>query len=354
MEAALSNAELLAYISIFRSRENGRRGLEGQPSDQWVRTSARANRGPSGCGTARSSARRRRDRYASSRRRTSFHATTINFKFAQVGKNRFGLRQDPAGGPGHQGAYIPWFDAPSGKVQRMSAFVLASTDPPEAVLERVNRYTHSDRFKPMDGRSTFTSHWHVRLAMNELNGQPAGPEAAKVFKAMNVNLVHLAEFHGDGNPADPGPKRLPNSRRCSTSAASIPTKASSSFQAKKANAQLNTPAPAGTHAGHWIYLFPKPVYLTLVRGEACRSGRNRALRHGLSRRQRGGHGGISNGKKRSHGPLPRIKRRSLVPTFTRRRTGTKTTSGWAARGRRCPETFRSRAWESACSICWTI
>ena len=35
---------------------------------------------------------------------------------------------------------------------------------------------------------------------------------------------------------------------------------------EEANAQLNTPAPAGTHAGHWIYLFPKPVYLTLVRG----------------------------------------------------------------------------------------
>ena len=35
------------------------------------------------------------------------------------------------------------------------------------------------------------------------------PDLVKMFKDMNVNIVHLAEFHGDGHPRDPGPLRLP-------------------------------------------------------------------------------------------------------------------------------------------------
>lgn len=191
---------------------------------------------------------------------------TVNFKFAQVGKNRVGLRQDPAGGPGHQGAFIPWFDAPAGKVQKMTAFLVASKERAEAALERVKQYTHGDSFKPMVGRSTFTTHWHVRLAMNELAGTPAGPEAAKVFKEMNVNLVHLAEFHGEGNPFDPGPKRLPQLQAMFDVCRKYSDDKILFIPGEEANAHLNMPAPAGTHAGHWIYLFPKPVYLTLVRG----------------------------------------------------------------------------------------
>ena len=30
-----------------------------------------------------------------------------------------------------------------------------------------------------------------------------------MFKDMGVSMVHLAEFHGDGHPQDPGPLRLP-------------------------------------------------------------------------------------------------------------------------------------------------
>ena len=194
---------------------------------------------------------------------------TVNFKFAQVGKDRFGLRQDPAGGPGHQGAYIPWFDAPAGKTQRMAAFVWLGADAPEAALERVKKYTHDDAFKPMDGHLTFTSHWHVRLAMNELAGKGAAAEASKVFKSMNVNIVHLAEFHGDGNPNDPGPMRLPQMKKMFEVCREFSDDRLLFIPGEEANAHLNMPAPKGTHAGHWLYLFPKPVYLTLVRPEGA-------------------------------------------------------------------------------------
>jgi hypothetical protein len=193
------------------------------------------------------------------------HDWTTNFKTAQVGKNRFGLRQDAAGGPGHQGAYIPWFDAPAGKTQRMAAFVWLGAEKPEAALERLLRYTHGDAFKPLAGRATFASHWHLKLTMNDLAGKAAAAEAAAIFKAMNVNIIHLAEFHGDGHPADPGPQRLPELKRMFEVCRAHSDADVLFIPGEEANAQLNIPAPKGTPPGHWLYLFPKPVYLTLVR-----------------------------------------------------------------------------------------
>jgi hypothetical protein len=195
------------------------------------------------------------------------HDWTTNFRFAQVGKGRFGLRQDAAGGPGHQGAYLPWFDAPAGKTQRLAAFVWLGGERPEAALERLLKYTHGDAFKPMAGRTTFTSHWHLKLTMNDLAGRPAAAEAAAIFKAMNVNVVHLAEFHGDGHPADPGPQRLPELQHMFEVCRAHSDERLLFIPGEEANAQLNIPAPAGTAAGHWLYLFPRPVYLTLVRAK---------------------------------------------------------------------------------------
>jgi hypothetical protein len=186
-----------------------------------------------------------------------------NFQYAQAGGHRFGLRQDPD----RKNAFVPWIDAPAGRTQRMSAFLLLHAGKAEAALERVERYTRSDRFKPMDGRLTFTSHWHFRLAVAEMAGKPRAPEVAHVMKSMGVNLVHLAEFHGDGTPNDPGPKRLPELKAMFDLCRKYSDESLLFIPGEEANAWLNKPPPEKTHAGHWVYLFPKPVYLTLVRGE---------------------------------------------------------------------------------------
>jgi hypothetical protein len=193
---------------------------------------------------------------------------TDNFQFAQAGKGRFGLRQDPD----RKNAFVPWFDAPAGRVQRMHAFVHLFPGKAEEALERVKRYTNGDAFRPMDGRLTFTSHWHLRLTAAEIAGKSRAPEAVKVFKAMNVNLVHLAEFHGDAGmhkPNDPGPKRLPEIHAMFELCRKYSDDRLLLIPGEEANMQLNQPAPKGQHAGHWVYLFPKPVYLTLVRPEGA-------------------------------------------------------------------------------------
>lgn len=270
VEAALKNEEkLLAYIYDFQLDGDWQGAAwKDHQNDQWKRAVLEGESRPVGVRNRAIFGETRAGSVAVFPPPHAFFFPrdhTVNFKFAQVGKNRFGLRQDPAGGPGHQGAYIPWFDAPAGKTQHMSAFVLASTEKPEAALERMKRYTHSDTFKPLDGRFTFTSHWHLRLTMEELAGNHAAAEATRVFQAMNVNLVHLAEFHGDGNPADPGPKRLPQLKAMFELCRKYSDNHLVFIPGEEANAQLNIPAPPNTHPGHWLYLFPKPVYLTLVR-----------------------------------------------------------------------------------------
>ena len=85
----------------------------------------------------------------------------------------------------------------------------------EEALGKVLRYTHGDRFPKLPGYHTFTSHWHMATAMAALAGKGQRgdrgrrPTSSRMFKDMGVEIVHLAEFHGDGHPQDPGPVRLP-------------------------------------------------------------------------------------------------------------------------------------------------
>ena len=88
-----------------------------------------------------------------------------------------------------------------------------------------------------------------------------------MFKDMGVDAVHLAEFHGDGHPRDPGDGPLERSwRRCSTSAGGSPTTRSCSSPARRPTSTSASNAP-GAEPGHWLYLFPRPVYWTMNRGK---------------------------------------------------------------------------------------
>ncbi|HEV8291753.1 MAG TPA: hypothetical protein VGP94_07500, partial [Tepidisphaeraceae bacterium] len=187
---------------------------------------------------------------------------TDNLKFAQLGAAGFGLRQDPAGG----GAFVPWFDAPAGKTQRMDFFVMLSAEGAEETLSRVAAYTHNDSFKPLPGYLTFTSHYHSRLTVAEMAGKSVTPEFVAVMKGMGVNIVHVAEFHGDGNPDDPGPKRLPQMKAMFDLCRKYSDDKLLLIPGEEGNKYLGNPAPR-EHPGHWMYLFPKPVYLTWVRPE---------------------------------------------------------------------------------------
>jgi hypothetical protein len=185
----------------------------------------------------------------------------------QANKVGFGIRQNKDGG----GNFVPWFNAPPGVTHRMGMFLLLAAGTADDALRETLKLTHNDRFPELPGYKTFTSHYHMAIAVQAMEERAKGierkdpPDYVRVFKDMNVNMVHIAEFHGDGHPKDPGPLRLPEMqamfgecRRWSDDKLLlIPGEEGNEFLGLKLQ---------GKHPGHWMSLFPRPVYWTMVRG----------------------------------------------------------------------------------------
>jgi hypothetical protein len=184
------------------------------------------------------------------------------------GVERFGIgvRQDPRGG----GNFVPWFNAPPGTRQRIGLFLLPHAGEGAAALAEARKYTRGDRFKPLPEMTTFTSHYHMAVAMTAMEQQKRGidplpvPEFVKVFKDMGVQSIHLGEFHGDGHPQDPGPLRLPEMKMMFSECARLSDENFLLMPGEEANQHLGIRFP-GRHPGHWMLYFPKPVYWTMVR-----------------------------------------------------------------------------------------
>src|SRR5262249_16840098 len=179
----------------------------------------------------------------------------------------FGVRQNKDGG----GNFVPWFNAPPGVTHWMGAFYLLTNGTVDDALRETLKLTHGDRFVELPGYKTFTSHYHMAAAVHAIEEKAKGierrqpPEYVGVMKDFGVNLLHQAEFHGDGHPKDPGPLRLPEMqamfqecRRWSDDKLLlIPGEEGNDFLGLKLE---------GKHLGHWMSLFPRPGYCTMTRG----------------------------------------------------------------------------------------
>jgi hypothetical protein len=199
---------------------------------------------------------------------------TDNFGFNWYGSGHreradrfgFGVRQDESGGR----AFVPWFNAPPGTRQRLGVFYLLTSGPAEQALRETLRYTRGDRFVELPGYKTLTSHWHMAVAVTAMQARERGldpppvPEFVAMFKDMGVNMVHLGDFHGDGHPKDPGPLRLPELENLFAEAARLSDSEFLLIPGEEVNTFLGLPEP-GKHPGHWMSLFPKPVYWTMQR-----------------------------------------------------------------------------------------
>src|SRR5438093_13541165 len=68
----------------------------------------------------------------------------------------------------------------------------------------------NDRFVPLPGRKTFTSHYHLSVTMESRRRDHSAyaPEFADMFRKMGINIAHIMDFHTDGHPRDSGQVRL--------------------------------------------------------------------------------------------------------------------------------------------------
>ncbi|GAA4315331.1 hypothetical protein [Compostibacter hankyongensis] len=183
-----------------------------------------------------------------------------NMAFTWCGRNYrnkipqfgIGIRQKPEGDE----RFVPWFNAPPGTQQHLSFFCLLNPRDGEQTLEKVKAYTHQDKYLRLPGYYTFSSHYHIEPEIDVLQGKPlpAVGEFVPAFKQTGVDIVHLASFHLGGHPAGPDSIRL---KELKTSFDLCRRWSDSSF--------LLLPGEEPNHffGGHWISLFPRPVYWTM-------------------------------------------------------------------------------------------
>ena len=173
----------------------------------------------------------------------------------------FGIRQPETGG----GSYAPWFNAPPGTDQHLGVFYLLHPGKAEEAMAEVLKFTHGDRFPELPGYKTFSSHYHIAFTVEAMKQKAAGidppaiPPLVGVFKGLGVDAVHVAEFHGDGHPLDPGPIRLAELDAMFAECRRISDDKLLVIPGEEANLHLGY----GAKSGHWLEMFPKPVRFTM-------------------------------------------------------------------------------------------
>jgi hypothetical protein len=154
--------------------------------------------------------------------------------------------------------WVPWFNAPPGTQQRYNFFCLLSGEKDGKVLENVKAFTHSDQYEPLPGHYTMASHFHQEHIDDVLTRKPLPdmPGFVKAFRNTGVNIVHLAEFHGPGSPRGPEAKRWPELKTMFEECARL---SGGNFLL------LPGEEPNNFFGGHWMNIFPKPVYWLMSR-----------------------------------------------------------------------------------------
>lgn len=189
----------------------------------------------------------------------------FNLKFTWYGanyKNAFdgygiGIRQDLAG----DNRFVPWFNAPPNTQQRLNFFCQISDKGPTELLSQVKKWTNNDKYVSLPGYKTMASHFHNEFVVKVIMANkpiPDTPNFLKVFKSMGVDMVHLAEFHYTAHPKGPDELRL------------LELKYLFDMCKKYSdNDFLLIPGeePNEFFGGHWLALFPKPVYWIMSRKE---------------------------------------------------------------------------------------
>ena len=167
----------------------------------------------------------------------------------------FGIRQTARA---EQEQWVPLVNAPPGTEQHLTLFWYVGTANARQAFERVSSYTHDDRFIPLPGRQTFTSHYHLSLTMEARRRQlkPYRPEFVDIFKRMGVNIVHLMDFHTDGHPRDTGQVRLGELRDYFAETKRLSGSDFLLIPSEEANVH---------YEGHWNLLLPRPLYWLMRR-----------------------------------------------------------------------------------------
>ena len=147
------------------------------------------------------------------------------------------------------------YNAPPGTMQRMAVYFYLDSGKAEATDQAVMAFTHDDIYKPMPGYQVMVSHFHFHFneELTDAGTIDHMPAWIPTFKALGINIAALCDFHADSHPTDTGKVRLEEQR--------VYFEGSARFSDRDF---LIIPGeePDATFGGHYMFLFPKPVYYT--------------------------------------------------------------------------------------------
>ena len=150
------------------------------------------------------------------------------------------------------------YNAPPGTLQRMPVYFYLSKADVAATQQHIMAYTHDDVYKPMPGFKVLVSHFHFHIneQLTDAGTMDQMPTWVPVFRALGVNAAILADFHSDSHPANTGEIRL-NEQKVY-------------FEGCRRFSDhdfLLIPGeePDANFGGHYMFVFPKPVYFTHLR-----------------------------------------------------------------------------------------
>ncbi len=156
------------------------------------------------------------------------------------------------------------YNAPAGTLQRMPVYFYLSAADVATTQQHVMAYTHDDVYKPMAGFKVLVSHFHFHLneQLSDAGTMDQMPTWVPVFRSLGVNAAILADFHSDSHPADTGEIRLNEQK--------VYFEGCRRFSD---NDFLLIPGeePDANFGGHYMFVFPKPVYFTHLRKPATPS-----------------------------------------------------------------------------------
>ena len=147
------------------------------------------------------------------------------------------------------------YNAPPGTMQRMAVYFYLDAGDAEATHQAVMALTHDDVYKPLPGYQVMVSHFHFHFneELTDAGTIDHQPAWIPTFKALGINIAALCDFHADSHPTDTGKIRLDEQK--------VYFEGSARFSDRDF---LIIPGeePDATFGGHYMFLFPKPVYYT--------------------------------------------------------------------------------------------
>jgi hypothetical protein len=147
------------------------------------------------------------------------------------------------------------YNAPAGTLQRMAVYFYLDSGNAQATQQAVAAFTHDDVYKPLPGYQVMVSHFHFHMNEELTDAGSIDYEQSWIptFRSLGINIAALCDFHADSHPTDTGKIRLEEQRVYFEGSARFSDRDFLIIPGEEPDASLG---------GHYMFLFPKPVYYT--------------------------------------------------------------------------------------------